>query len=295
MKQLKRKTALPLFALAVLFGLLITGIVTSRQLQTTCRVVPLPGVTQEVRMILLSDIHEREFGENNSELLSLIRKQQPDLILLAGDIISRDSSDEELEQACRLMSGLTKIAPVYYSLGNHETDYLSQNGDQLLERFAATGAVLLEDEYADLCIGETELRLGGMSKLAYRDGSEQFWPGVEEFLGDLCDTDLPTVLLSHRPEAFCFKDACSEWSVDLILSGHTHGGLVRLPLIGGVIAPIQGWFPKVDHGEYTFYNSKMIVTSGLAGYHSLPRVFNKSEICLVRLIPEPTELYGKAE
>lgn len=286
MKRVKKIILLLLALLAAMACFLFIGILYSRQLKVTRREVPLSGITQDVRLVLLSDLHETQFGEENSKLLELVRQQVPDLILLAGDVTSRDSSDEEIEQTCQLMSKLVEIAPVYHSLGNHETGYLSQNGDQLLERFAATGAILLEDQYVDLHIGETAFRLGGMSELAYRDGSNQFWPGVEEFLTVFCDTDLPTVLLSHRPEAFCFKNACSEWSVDLILSGHTHGGLVRLPFIGGVIAPIQGWSPKVDYGEYTFYNSKMIVTSGLAGYHSLPRVFNKPEVCLITLIPE---------
>lgn len=283
----------PMFVLLlvsfILGIVLFIGILFSKELKVTERKIPLVGIDQEVRIILLSDLHGTKFGPDNSDLISLIQQQSPDLICLAGDIISRDSTSDDIHSMCTLMEYLTQICPVYFSLGNHEMDFMDAQGPQVLDALSASGAILLEDSYLDLTVNQSSFRLGGMSKLAYRDGNGQFFPGVEEFLSEFCDTELSTILLSHRPEAFSFKNACSEWDVDLILSGHTHGGLVRLPLVGGLIAPIQGWFPDVDYGEYTFYNSKMIVTSGLVGYKSLPRVFNPPEICLIKLVPPAAE------
>lgn len=289
MKRFQSTMFVLLLVSFILGTVLFIGILFSKELKVTERKIPLVGIDQEVRIILLSDLHGTKFGPDNSDLISLIQQQSPDLICLAGDIISRDSTSDDIHSMCTLMEHLTQICPVYFSLGNHEMDFMDAQGAQVLEDFSASGAILLEDSYLDLTVNQSSFRLGGMSKLAYRDGSEQFQPGVEAFLTEFCKTDLPTVLLSHRPEAFSFRKACSEWDVDLILSGHTHGGLVRLPLVGGVIAPIQGWFPDVDYGEYTLYNSKMIVTSGLAGYNPFPRVFNPPEICLIKLVPPATE------
>ncbi len=268
--------------------LFIVGVAYSRQIQVTLREVPLSGLSDNVQIVLLSDLHETEFGSDYCDLINLVKDQKPDVILLSGDMISRTAVEQDIHRVCLLIAELAGIAPVYQSLGNHETDYIEEHGNGLLEAYTAAGSILLEGEYIDLAVNGSVFRLGGMSKLAYRDGSNQFWPGVEEFLTDYCDTDLPTVLLSHRPEAFSFKDACREWDVNLILSGHTHGGLVRLPVVGGLIAPIQGFFPKVDYGEFVFHNSKMIVTSGLAGYQFLPRVYNRPEICVITLVPENT-------
>lgn len=274
-----------LLCLAILAaGFATTGILRSRSLQVKQYTIPLEEVSGTVRIVLLSDLHCRQFGKDNIKLLELIAAQEPDLIALDGDLFSRSSSEKEIMEVCDFARKLTKVAPTYYALGNHESDYIARNGSAVLEQFTAAGVTILEDKYQDLTINGTIFRFGGMSQLAYRDGANEFDSEAEVFLNDYCNTELPTVLLSHRPEAFCFKNACKEWDVDLILSGHTHGGLVRLPGLGGVYAPIQGWFPDVDYGEYAFYGDRMIVTSGLAGYGVLPRMFNPPEICVVELV-----------
>lgn len=109
---------------------------------------------------------------------------------------------------------------------------------------------------------------------------------VYSFLSDFCDTDQMTILLNHRPESFYFGSASEVWNIDLLLSGHTHGGLVRIPRLGGLYAPIQGFFPDVYYGQYQLHSSTMLVTSGLAGYGVLPRINNPPEIVTVTLIPQ---------
>lgn len=282
MKLLPRIIVSLLLLLLVILGI---GLLCFQSLVVTEYTVALDGIQgNSIRVVLLSDLHERLFGEKNCELINLVRMQNPDIIVLAGDLFSLTATEEEILQAYDFASQLVRIAPTYYSRGNHESEYVQIHGEAVLDRFIQAGIILLNDEYLDLNVNGSTIRLGGMDRYAYRNGANQFDPDAEKFLLSYCNTDLPTVLLSHRPEAFSFKRACSEWDIDLILSGHTHGGLVRLPFVGGLVAPIQGFFPKTVYGEYTFYDTKMIVTSGLAGYGNLPRVFNPPEVCVITLI-----------
>lgn len=262
---------------------MLIGILCSQKLETTQYTFAVDNAVGDVKILFLSDLHCRQFGEDNSELAALVKEQSPDIIAITGDLFSRDSSDQQIKQSCDFVTRLTKIAPVYFSLGNHEADYIQEHGAAVLDDIRKAGAKILDCEYEQLTINQTTFRLGGMSQLAYKDGNGEYDPKAEAFLTDYCDTRLPKVLLSHRPEAFGFKYACRDWDVDLILSGHTHGGLVRLPLIGGLVAPIQGLFPDIYYGEYDFYGTEMIVTSGLAGYYWAPRMFNPPEICTVTL------------
>ena len=96
---------------------------------------------------------------------------------------------------------------------------------------------------------------------------------------------LPTVVLSHRPDTIIFDNACEDWDIDLFLSGHTHGGLIRLPLIGGLYAPKQGLFPKYDRGYFPIGKTRLLISGGFAGYGPFPRVFNRPEISVVRFLP----------
>lgn len=259
------------------------GILVSLPLQVTKYTVKLDGVSEDIIIVLLSDLHAEEHGKSNSTLLTKVQEQQPDLIALVGDMFSRTSSESEIAEVVSFTETLTKISPVYYSLGNHEQDYISVNGDAVLTQFTNAGVTVLDDEYLDLEVNGTIIRLGGMDRMAYTGGNGKYDPEARTFLTEYCAVDFPKVLLSHRPEFFSFKEACKSWDVDLILSGHTHGGLVRLPFVGGLYAPIQEWFPNTDYGEYTFFGTRMIVTSGLSGYHGLPRVFNPPEICVVTI------------
>lgn len=273
-----------LFSLGILaFAVAIIGILRSQKLTVAEYTEELGGVSGNVKIVFMSDIHGEEYGDGNCEVTELAEAQKPDIIAVTGDLINRDADEKEIESMCAFMKTLTKIAPTYFTIGNHEADYVSENGDEVLERIRDTGAIVLDCEYEDLTINGTTFRLGGMSQVAYYGGDGKYDPKAEPFLTEYCNTELPKVMLSHRPEAFAYKQACDDWNVDLILSGHTHGGLVRLPIIGGLVAPIQGLFPDFYYGEYTEYNSKIIITSGLAGYYWAPRMYNPPEICVVML------------
>ena len=261
----------------------VIGILFSQSLAVEKYIEPFDGIQCDVKIVFLSDLHGKEFDENNTKVAELIKAQKPDIIAVVGDLIDRNSDAEDVEKMCSFMSTLPSIAPTYFTIGNHETSYMTENGDNILDKIRDSGVTVLECEYEDLTVNGTTFRFGGMSELAYYGGDGKYDPKAEPFLKEYCDTDLPKIMLSHRPEAFGFRYACKSWDFDLVLSGHTHGGLVRLPKIGGLFAPIQGVFPKFYYGEYQFYDSKMIITSGLAGYEGFPRMFNPPEIAVVTL------------
>ena len=281
MKNIFLKLIIVLAAAVLIF--ITVGIVLSRKLSVKEYTQKLDGIKGEVKIVFISDLHCRQLGGDNEELAELIRAQKPDIIAFTGDLISRGSKSDKVEKMCEFMQKLRDIAPTYFSLGNHERDYLAENGSGLLQKLRDMGIHVLECEYEDLSVNGSTFRLGGMSERAYYGGDGKYDPDAEPFLRDYCETELPKIMLSHRPEAFGFKYACQDWDVDLILSGHTHGGLIRLPLIGGLVAPMQGLFPDFYYGEYELYETKMIITSGLAGYGFVPRIYNPCEICAVTL------------
>lgn len=283
---MKKKNMIWIILLSIVIlgcSVMLAGILCSQKLEITNYTVPLENVQSDVKIVFLSDLHCEQYGENNAELVEAIAAQKPDIIALPGDLFNRDSSEADADKVCKFISQLPQIAPTYFTIGNHEADYIFENGSVILDKVQAAGITVLECGYEDLTVNGTEFRLGGMSELAYKGGDDKYDPMAENFLTDYCNTELPKVMLSHRPEAFAFKHACKDWNVDLILSGHTHGGLIRLPVVGGVVAPIQGLFPKYYYGEYELYDSTMIITSGLAGYYWAPRMFNPPEICVVTL------------
>ena len=281
-----RRILLVLIILLVTLGLDILWSMTA--LQTTTYEFTSSKISEPVRFVFLSDLHFGNFGKHNQELCKCIADQKPDFIALVGDIINRSSTKNEIDEVCSFIKDLTKIAPVYYSLGNHEEQYISTNGDEVLQQIESASAILLNDTYIDVDVHGQSLRLGGMIKLAYL-AVEKEEDEANIFLDNFCNTDRLKIMLNHRPEGFYFGDACQVWSVDFILSGHTHGGLIRLPFIGGLYAPIQGAFPEVYYGEYKFENNLMVITSGLAGHGMIPRINNPPEIVVIDLVPETTQ------
>lgn len=250
--------------------------------------VTLDGLDGTVRIVMLSDLHGREFGENNSRLLSKIAAEAPDAIFLVGDLLDSEADAQDAARLYALVRELAAIAPVFFAPGNHELNYMERDAD-LLAQVAEAGATVVNDSYVDVTLAGQTLRIGGTMGHGFAFG--RTWAeftGSEEyqFLTAFQQTELPKLCLAHMPDTFIFNGAYLLWDVDLVLSGHTHGGLVRLPLVGGVYAPMQGFFPKYDRGLFRLgEHMQMLITSGLAGHDWLPRVNNLPELVTVELAP----------
>lgn len=270
--------------LAVLFG--------NAHISTASYSVALQNLGSSVRVILLSDLHGKSFGRENSRLIAKIQEQSPDAIFLDGDMIDRSADPTDVQELLRLIKRLHEIAPVYFAPGNHELEYM-QTDASLLTQVAEAGAVVVNDSYVDVTIAGQPLRIGGTMGHAFYFGrsEEEFSSSPEyRFLKAFEDTNVPKICLAHMPDTFIFNGAYSMWNVDLVLSGHTHGGLIRLPFIGGLYAPMQGWFPEYDRGYFRLgEHMQMVITSGLAGHGVIPRINNPPEIVVIDLVPESTQ------
>ena len=284
MKKMLLKIVLGVLLAAVLASA-VSAVVCSRELKVTEYDVGIDGLTSPARVVVISDLHSKEYGGDNSSLLALIAAQSPDAVFAVGDMINRSADEEDILQFLELLVKLQEIAPVYYSPGNHECDYMADRDSGLLGRVSATGVTVLLDEYVETQLGGNTVRIGGTMGHYYRyEWSEEQKNDPPDYAmqEEIGSTDAPSIVLMHMPENMIADSARKNWNADLYISGHTHGGVVRLPLIGGLVAPTQGLFPKYDQGFFTVDGRlKLIITSGLAGYGPIPRIFNRPEICVI--------------
>lgn len=231
----------------------------------------IPSAFSGFRIAQVSDLHNAEFGKNNTELLQMLSENKPDIIVITGDLV--DSQHTNIDIALDFVKGAVQIAPVYYVTGNHEA-WLSQC-DDLLADLEKIGAVVLKDKAIPLERDGKKITLIGLS-----DSPTMVNAKLESFIDD---ENGYTILLIHRPELFETYVSCG---IDLVFSGHAHGGQFRLPLIGGLIAPNQGLFPKYDAGVYTDGKTSMVVSRGIGNSIIPIRFNNRPEIVLVELIAE---------
>ena len=239
----------------------------------------LPPAFHDYTIAVISDLHNAEFGEENSQLLELIRAEQPDCIAITGDLV--DSNRADLEVAVNLTGQLVKIAPCYYVTGNHEA-WLGEKYRQLEEELLKQGVTVLRDESVMLEKDGERIQLSGLDDPDFteRDPSVQ-QSVVEAKLKELISSKDYCVLLSHRPELF---EAYLNAGVDLVLSGHAHGGQFRLPFAGGLIAPNQGIFPDYDAGIYTEEDTTMVVSRGTGNSMIPVRFNNRPEVVCIKLL-----------
>lgn len=239
----------------------------------------LPVAFDGYRIAQVSDLHNAEMGKDNEKLISMLKDAAPDIIVITGDMI--DSRNTKVDVALSFAEQAVKIAPCYYVTGNHEArvDEYSDLKDGLLE----LGVIVLEDARVEIELSGEIITLIGVDDPSFQTdylfGDDE--TVMKSKLNELTsEADGYTVLLSHRPELF---DIYVESGVDLVFSGHAHGGQFRLPFIGGVVAPNQGLFPKYDAGIYTEGNTNMVVSRGV-GNSIIPfRVNNRPEVILIEL------------
>ena len=227
----------------------------------------------------VSDLHNTEFGEENSKLLELLSEVEPHIIVLTGDLI--DSRHTDIEIAFDFAGKATQIAPVYYVSGNHEARVPVY--EELKTGLAEAGVTVLENQKVQITRDGESITLMGIQDPSFRT---DYLFGDAESVSRLAlsalqnESDGYTVLLSHRPELF---DVYVDTGIDLVFSGHAHGGQFRLPFIGGLVAPNQGFFPKYDAGRFNEDNTTMIVSRGV-GNSIIPfRINNSPEVVVVEL------------
>lgn len=286
-----KKRIIAIIGAFLIIFLSVELLISNLAIKGTAYIIPLGGVESQIRFVALSDLHCREFGKGNSRLLDKIKAQSPDAIFAVGDMISNNSDESDADEMVALLCRLNEIAPTFFAPGNHELEYISRTGDDLLTKVGNAGITIVNDSYVDCNFGGQTIRIGGTMGHAFpfgRTPDEFRSSDIYRFLIEFEDTDLPTVCLAHMPDTFIFNNAASYWpGVDLVISGHTHGGMIRLPFVGGLIAPMQGFFPDYDRGYFKLSsNMQMIIGSGLAGYGIVPRIFNLPEICVIDIVPK---------
>ena len=238
----------------------------------------LPDAFDGYRIAQVSDLHNAEFGDRNQRLLEMLREAEPDMIAITGDLI--DSRKTNIAVALAFAEEAVKFAPCYYVSGNHEAR-VSEYQD-LKTGLEAAGVTVLDDAQVKIEVsGESITVIGVNDPSFHADYLTSDAAVMDRKLSELSSEDAGfTILLSHRPELF---DTYADHNMNLVLSGHAHGGQFRLPLIGGLIAPNQGLFPKYDAGLYSDGSTNMIVSRGL-GNSIIPfRFNNRPEVVLIEL------------
>lgn len=250
--------------------------------------IPTRKLDTPVRIVQLTDLHNSVFGEHNAELVDTVNAQNPDLIVITGDLLDAGSADTDI--ATDLIAQLSVIAPVYVSLGNHELEHEQTYGTDVTALYENAGAIVLDLSYADITVNEQSFRLGGIYGYCLPEQYLDTGEADEEecaFLRDFQDTDLYTVLLCHMPACWIVNDGINAWEIDCVFAGHAHGGQIRLPLIGGLWAPDQGWFPGQEAGLYYADDQQkvMVLSRGLGSTEKIPRFNNIPEVVTTECIP----------
>jgi len=246
----------------------------------------LNKLTKEKKIVFLTDLHNNSYGKNNEKLLATVKEQNPDLILIGGDMMV-GKPEASTKVAEDFVSKLTEICPVYYANGNHEQRmkiYPEKFGTKYREYKSAvekSGVQFLENEHIDMMFETLPVQIHGLE--IPREGYKKFrrthvsLEQIEECIGK-ADSSKYQILLAHNP---IYADTYLEWGADLVLSGHLHGGIVRLPGLGGIITPQFRLFPKYS-GELTVKDGKSIVVSKGLGTHTIKiRFLNPAEMIVL--------------
>ncbi|WP_299802301.1 metallophosphoesterase [uncultured Ruminococcus sp.] len=241
----------------------------------------LPPAFDGTSLLQITDLHHREMGKNNCRIVRKAAELHPDHIVLTGDLISRDMRD--FHGIASFLTALSKISPVWICVGNHELDLPPAVWEQLRQTIAQSGCRLLQNQTISLEMpGSVPLYLAGadLAYGVYRDENRKF-RNLQPYTAADLENDLGrrrgcTVLLAHNP---LLLDSYTGWGADLVLCGHVHGGLVRLPFLGGVLSPERRFFPKYDKGLYEKDGTKMYVSGGIGK----PRLCNPPEISVIHL------------
>lgn len=266
---------LPVLAILVI----LTLIALDERLILRTYTVASPKLTAEVRLAVVTDFHS---SDNADDVVAMVASCAPDAVLLVGDLFDDDTQNRPTERTLSLMRQLSAQYPCYYVSGNHEA--WTGEMDALYQQTEEAGVTVLRMSSGVLTVRGQRIALCGIP-----DPYEMVFSGapdteeqLRQALEDVDSADF-TVLLAHRPELLA---KYAQFPLDLVVSGHAHGGQVRIPgVLNGLYAPNQGWFPKLAGGAYTQDGTTLIVSRGLAVRTRLPRIFNRPEVVLVRCVP----------
>jgi len=282
---MKNKRVLKIGALFLCLILVVgTFIVYSNfKLETTEYTIEnpdLPKSFEGYKIVHLSDLHNAEFGENNKNLIKIITEENPDAVFVTGDTIDGFYTNTTIP--IDLFKEVLKICDVYFIVGNHEIRSDTNIYYEFLDKLAEIGVTVLKDTSTYIERNSEKIQVIGLNdasdyKANYNDNYKE---EIVKTINNLDDKESFSVLLSHHPELF---DDYAKTNVDLVFSGHAHGGQFRLPFIGGLIAPEQGLFPKYDAGIFTENNTTMVVSRGLGNSIIPVRINNSPEVVVVTL------------
>lgn len=272
-KSIMRKKRIWIVAL-LLLAICLFSYYQNNALTISSYTIKSTKLSEKIRVVQLSDLHSKEFGKNQHKLIEKVRAIQPDFIVFTGDLV--DSKKYDGLVSLSLMEQLVKIAPTYFVTGNHEA--WSAEYPTLEQDLITSGVQVLRNRGDIIQVGSSEINIIGLDDLDFFQNKEE----MSETLNSLYEESRFNLLLSHRPELFSMYE---ERNINLVLSGHAHGGQVRIPWIGGVVAPDQDFFPKYTAGKYESGNTAMIVNRGLGNSIIPQRIFNQPEIVEIILTP----------
>lgn len=278
-----------LILILVLFFTL-NGIYCSMHISVSNYKIETNKIKNNYRLVLIADLHNKVFGNNNDVLIQKIKEQNPDFVIAAGDIVFKKEKNTDI--AKDLLCSISEFAPVYYGMGNHEKEirYIANINDEdemnsvdMKYVFKGTNVKYMENETERFYKNSDEYILIGAinGQPVYKNETEFFNRFKEESKGNF------SILIIHQPEHVI--QHLSNDDLELVLSGHTHGGQFRIPFVGGLICPNQGFFPKYDKGLFTKGETNLVITSGLGNSHKLPRINNPAEIVVIDIVPKHTK------
>ncbi|MCU5114176.1 metallophosphoesterase [Bacillus wiedmannii] len=239
----------------------------------------IPSSFKGFKILQISDLHNKKFGDNQETLIQKVKSIHPDIIAITGDLI--DSKSYDAEVSLELIRGLVKEYPIYFVTGNHEK--WSGKYNDLEKELKQHRVTVLRNEHVSIQIGGQDIHILGIDDPEFVTGNRDEGNVVKDEIIKAkfeMQPDTYNVLLSHRPE---FLTEYADEQIDLVLSGHAHGGQVRLPFIGGLVAPNQGILPTYTAGLYEKQNTSMVVNRGLGNSIIPQRIFNRPELVVVQL------------
>lgn len=267
-------------AAVVLAALLLYGYASNYMLKKEYYIAPYTQVEEfpPVKIVMLADLHGMVFGKENSRLIDMVREEKPDIICIAGDMTVKDGRGTD--SCLALCRELLSVCPVYYAVGNHEIRM--ECYESFLSDLRKQGVCVLDNEHTCCTLRGRKLAVYGLNMDEYF--YHKFWEKrklteeqLRDYLGEP-ESASYRILLAHNPEYF---ETYHDWGAHLVLSGHVHGGIARLPVVGGVIEPSLRLFPKYDAGCFNKGDTRMILSRGLGTHHIRLRFFNVPEVSVI--------------